>query len=41
MSDFLKYLSTAPLLAILFSSAALTAFIFINWANPNLLSLGQ
>lgn len=41
MSDFLKYLSNAPLLAILFSSLALTVFIFINAASPNLLSLGQ
>lgn len=41
MSALTRYLSTAPLLAILFTSLALTAFIFINWASPNLLFLAQ
>lgn len=37
---FLKYLSNAPVLAVLFVSAALSAFIVINWFFPDLLSLG-
>lgn len=40
-SNFLRYLSLSPVLAILFTSLALTVFIFINWFNPNLLALGQ
>jgi hypothetical protein len=38
-NSFLKYLSNAPVLAVLFSSAVLSVFIVINWLNPNLLSL--
>ncbi len=41
MSNFLKYLSNAPVLAVLFTSAVLTVFIFINAAYPDLLFLGQ
>ncbi|MBD2022320.1 Photosystem I reaction center subunit IX [Leptolyngbya sp. FACHB-36] len=40
-SNFLKYLSLSPVLAVLFVSAALSAFIIINWFYPNLLALGQ
>jgi hypothetical protein len=35
------YLSLAPVLAVLFISAAISAFILINKVNPNLLSFGQ
>lgn len=40
-TNFLKYLSLAPVQAVLFSSAAISAFIVINWLNPNLLALAQ
>lgn len=38
-NNFLKYLSLSPVLAVLFTSAAISAFIVINWFNGNLLSL--
>lgn len=38
-NNFLKYLSLAPVQAVLFVSVALSAFIIINWFNGNLLSL--
>jgi Photosystem I reaction centre subunit IX / PsaJ len=41
MSNFLKYLSNAPVLAVLFTSAVLTVFIVINAVSPDLLFLGQ
>lgn len=37
-NNFVKYLSLSPVLAVLFTSAVLTVFIFINWFNGNLLS---
>jgi Photosystem I reaction centre subunit IX / PsaJ len=41
MSAFSRYLSLAPVQAVVIVSLALTAFILINWVSPNLLSLGQ
>ncbi len=40
-SDLLKYLSNAPVLAVVFTSLALTVFILINSVSPDLLFLGQ
>lgn len=40
-SALLKYLSNAPVLAVLFTSLALTVFILINSVSPDLLFLGQ
>lgn len=40
-SNFLRYLSNAPVLAILFISAVLSIFIVINWVNPDILSFTQ
>jgi hypothetical protein len=37
-SDFLKYLSLSPVLAVVFTSVVLSIFIVINWFNGNLLS---
>ncbi|GEM_PF-679200 len=39
LEDFLKYLSNAPVLAVVFTSLVLTVFILINQATPNVLSL--
>ncbi|NJK52801.1 MAG: Photosystem I reaction center subunit IX [Leptolyngbyaceae cyanobacterium SU_3_3] len=41
MSAFLKYLSNAPILAIVTTSFFLTLFILINWVSPDRLVLGQ
>jgi photosystem I subunit IX len=38
---FSRYLSSAPLLAILAVSAAYTLFILINWVRPDLIFLGK
>nr|WP_290222737.1 Photosystem I reaction center subunit IX [Trichocoleus desertorum] len=35
MNDFVKYLSNAPVLAVLFVSGVLTAFILINKTFPD------
>ncbi|MCY7275269.1 MAG: Photosystem I reaction center subunit IX [Phormidesmis sp. CAN_BIN44] len=40
-SAFLKYLSNAPVLALLFTSLVLTVFILINSVSPDLLFLNQ
>jgi len=40
-SDFLRYLSNVPVLAIVSSSLLLTAFILINWFFPDILSFTQ
>lgn len=36
--DFFKYISNAPVLAVLFTSLVLTVFILINKATPDILS---
>lgn len=38
MDNFVKFLFTAPVAAVLFTSAVLTVFILINNATPDLLT---
>ncbi len=38
---FSRYLSSAPLLAILSVSLAYTLFILINWVRPDLIFIGK
>ncbi len=38
MSDFVKFLSTAPVTLIAFSSLILTVFILINYVLPDVLA---
>ncbi|MCY7324463.1 MAG: Photosystem I reaction center subunit IX [Phormidesmis sp. CAN_BIN36] len=40
-SNLLKYLSNAPVLAVVFTSLVLSVFIVINSVSPDLLFLGQ
>jgi hypothetical protein len=40
-NGFARYLSSAPVLAVLTVSLAFTAFMLINWVSPDLLFLAE
>jgi hypothetical protein len=40
-NGFARYLSSAPVLAVLAVSLAFTAFMLINWVSPDLLFLAE
>ncbi|NDJ18509.1 hypothetical protein [Myxacorys almedinensis] len=41
MTGFPRYLSSAPMLAVVSVSVAFTIFMLINWVSPDLLFLAE